>query len=117
MKELIVTTREELTAIVRLAVRSELGETQPVKFCEDDCLTTEQAAQLLQQSKNTLRQWRSQGKGPAFERRGRTVRYPKSALTAWRDSNMVVTADSAEIRSNFPRSSNSRPHVRGASHA
>lgn len=116
MKELIVTTREELTAIVRQAVRCELGETQPVSYGEDDCLTTEQAAQVLQQSQNTLRQWRSQGKGPAFERRGRTVRYPKSALNAWRDSNMVVTADSVEVR-NYPRSSNAHPRARGVSHA
>lgn len=116
MKELIVTTREELTAIVRQAVRCELGEAQPVTFCEDDCLTTEQAAQVLQQSQNTLRQWRSQGKGPAFERRGRTVRYPKSALKAWRDSNMVVTADSVEVR-NYPHSSGSRLRAPGVFHA
>jgi len=116
MKELIVTTREELTAIIKLAVRSEIGETKPVTFCEDDCLTTEQAAVFLQQSKNTLRQWRSQGRGPAYERRGRTIRYQKSALSAWRDSNVVVTAESVEAR-NYHGSSGSRPHALAASHA
>ncbi len=117
MKELIVTTPETLAAIVQQAVRRELGfYNQPTQLNDDESLTTEQAAAVLQQSKNTLRQWRSQGRGPAYEKRGRTIRYQLSALKAWRASNVVVTADSADVL-NSPRSSSSHPRARGVSHA
>ena len=96
MSQLIVTTLDELTHAVTLAVRRELSLYQAQQLGSDDSMTTEQAAIFLTQSKNTLRQWRCQGKGPAYEKRGRTIRYAKSALIAWRDANMVVTADSME---------------------
>lgn len=116
MSQLIVTTPETLAAIVQQAVRRELGFfNQPTQLNEDESLTTEQAAAVLQQSKNTLRQWRSQGRGPAYERRGRTIRYQLSALKAWRASNVVVTADSVEVRTS-PRSSGSRPRGQAVSH-
>lgn len=116
MKELIVTTPETLAAIVQQAVRRELGIiNQPTQLNDDESLTTEQAAAVLQQSKNTLRQWRSQGRGPAYEKRGRTIRYQLSALNAWRASNVVVTADSVEAR-HSSRSSSSHPFARAVSH-
>lgn len=45
-------------------------------------LTGKQCAERLQMSERTLANWRVQGKGPPFVKKGR-VRYPESELVAW----------------------------------
>lgn len=98
MSQVIVTTREELAAIVDLAVRKGMdaalrgmARQQP-----GDSLTPQQAAEYLCQSPNTLRQWRCQGRGPAYEKRGRNIRYKREDLESWRAANRVVTAEALE---------------------
>lgn len=49
----------------------------------ESLLTTKQAAAYLNLSERTLEQWRWEGKGPAFEKVGRLVRYRLSAIEAW----------------------------------
>ena len=57
---------------------------------EADVLLTElQAAQLLQISIRTLQAWRLRRSGPAYVQLGRAVRYRKSDLMGWIDSNTV----------------------------
>lgn len=50
-----------------------------------DCLITEtEAAKFLNFSISTLRNWRSEGKGPEFIKISqRTVRYRRRELNAW----------------------------------
>ena len=99
MSQVIVTTREELATIMSQVVRRELCLLRQMPpQGGDDSLTPQQAAEYLNQSVNTLRQWRSQGRGPAYEKRGRNIRYHKRDLDAWRDANVVVTAEACESR-------------------
>lgn len=47
---------------------------------DDALLDTHQASQLLGLSAGTLRKWRLHGRGPAFVRLGRSVKYRRSEL-------------------------------------
>lgn len=53
----------------------------------DELLTTVEVAQYLRIRVNTLEQWRSRGKGPAFERVGRRVRYRRREIEKWLKQN------------------------------
>ena len=97
MPGVIVTTREELTNIITQAIRMEVGAVmQKMPGKSPDSLTTAQAAKYLKQSPNTLKQWRNQGRGPAYEKRGRSIFYKAEDLDTWRDANMVMTAEAVE---------------------
>lgn len=48
--------------------------------------TTEQAAIFLGLKPNTLNVWRVQGRGPAYRKIGRNVRYVESDLAAFLES-------------------------------
>ena len=50
---------------------------------EDALLDTHQAARMLSLSAGTLRKWRLTGRGPAFVRLGRAVKYRHSALESF----------------------------------
>lgn len=45
--------------------------------------TTDEIAQELNLHPRTLINWRSQGKGPAFVRVGRSIRYRDTDIAAW----------------------------------
>ncbi|SEG44261.1 DNA binding domain-containing protein, excisionase family [Thermomonospora echinospora] len=45
--------------------------------------TTDQAAQHLGVARQTLANWRSQGRGPTWSKRGGVVRYRWADLDAW----------------------------------
>ena len=47
--------------------------------------TTLQAAEYLNLSPHTLTMWRQQGRGPAYLKFGRCVRYDRLALDQWVD--------------------------------
>jgi predicted DNA-binding transcriptional regulator AlpA len=56
----------------------------------DDALLTEvEAADLLRMSERTLQAWRGQGRGPAFVRAGRAIRYRRSDLAIWIEAHVV----------------------------
>lgn len=118
MSQVIVTTREELSAIIAQTVRRELCSVMDLTAVAggDDILTPQQAAGYLVQSPNTLRQWRSQGRGPAYEKRGRNIRYRKQDLDAWRNANVVVTAEALESHP-LAQAAVTRPPVGGVFHA
>jgi excisionase family DNA binding protein len=46
-------------------------------------LTIDEAAAYLRQPVKTLRNWRSEGRGPASMKLGRRVLYDKTDLDAW----------------------------------
>lgn len=43
----------------------------------------------------TLANWRSEGKGPPFQKFGSRVRYPLTTLVAWEGQNMHLTGRQA----------------------
>jgi hypothetical protein len=55
-------------------------------------LNEKQASQFLGCSVAALRKWRLLGKGPAYCRVGRLVRYSETDLTAFLDANRVQPA-------------------------
>lgn len=55
----------------------------------DNLLTTQKVATLLGISEATLRFWRHKGKGPAFVRVGRVVRYKRKEIERWIVSRSV----------------------------
>lgn len=57
----------------------------------DGLLTEVAAADLLQLSNRTLQTWRCKGIGPTFIRAGRAIRYRRSDLIRWVDSNAVLS--------------------------
>jgi len=54
----------------------------------EELLTTRQAAAFLKVSPKTLERMRVEGAGPAFVKVGRSVRYRRSDLLAFIDSNV-----------------------------
>lgn len=54
-------------------------------------LNTEQAAEWLGMKANTLKEWRSDEKGPRFVRvSARCIRYPMEYLIQWRNDRVHV---------------------------
>jgi hypothetical protein len=50
-------------------------------------ITPKQAADLLNRKMQTLAQWRVEGRGPAFEKYGRSVLYVRKDVEEWRKAN------------------------------
>ncbi|NMZ47042.1 helix-turn-helix transcriptional regulator [Pseudomonas oryzihabitans] len=51
-----------------------------------DYINNAQAADIIGIKPTTLEIWRIHGKGPAFRKFGRSIRYVKSEVVAWLDS-------------------------------
>jgi len=60
-------------------------------------LSTAQTAQLLNVTMHQLAQWRYEGRGPAFVRDGRWIRYRRSAVERWLKSREVYPAREAAV--------------------
>ena len=50
---------------------------------DDDLLTLQEVAELLDVSPNTIYYWRYQGTGPKGHRVGRRIRYKRSDIVEW----------------------------------
>jgi predicted DNA-binding transcriptional regulator AlpA len=59
-------------------------------------LTPRQLAEVCGLKPNTLAKMRVAGRGPAFTRCGRSIRYPLSLVEQWLQANIVAGADAAE---------------------
>lgn len=57
------------------------------------------AAELLSIDEKTLANWRSAGRGPRFARVGRSIRYPLSEITRYRDQALGVATGDTEPES------------------
>jgi hypothetical protein len=55
----------------------------------EDYLNDVEAAKVLRLSPQTLRNWRTQSRGPAYSRAGRAIRYAIDDLRAYMDQNRV----------------------------
>ena len=66
---------------------------------EQTVLTPVQAARYLGISKDVLRLWRSQGKGPCHFRAGeKLIRYRRNDLDAWIEARLSAPADASVRR-------------------
>lgn len=54
---------------------------------EREWRTPNEVAAMLKLSPNTLANWRSQGKGPAYSKAGRLVRYWSDDVDDWMESH------------------------------
>ncbi|MCB0446253.1 MAG: helix-turn-helix domain-containing protein [Gelidibacter sp.] len=61
-------------------------------------LSTGQAASFLKLAPGTLQNWRSQGKGPYFIKRGNNVYYPKETLSSYLRKNAKLYHSTAQWR-------------------
>ncbi len=67
--------------------------------CDDErCIDTNELAELINMSPVTLAQWRAAGKGPAFFRFGRHIRYRLSEVRAWIDARHIGEARGNALR-------------------
>lgn len=60
-------------------------------------LTQAEAAKYLGYSPAALHLWRSEGRGPAYVRATRSVRYRRADLEAWQAQHRVETRESRAI--------------------
>lgn len=49
----------------------------------DSLITSKKAAEILCIREDTLRRWRTIGKGPAFIKDGNMIRYSQSEIQSW----------------------------------
>lgn len=81
-QELIVITGDKLEELITGAVqRGVLMAMEGLHLPEN--MTEAQTANYLCLSQETLRRWRAEGRGPAYQKLGRAVRYLRSELDAW----------------------------------
>jgi excisionase family DNA binding protein len=56
---------------------------------ENNVLSLEQTSQYLGVSQAALRAWKRQGKGPAFFRAGKLLKFRRSDLDGWMEARLV----------------------------
>ena len=93
---IIVATPEELRSLITSAVLDALFRSEKVGNKTKDVLNEKQAAEYLGKKPGTLRQWRSDCKGPAYHKKDRQIMYKKTDLDAWLESGRTLTAESLE---------------------
>lgn len=85
MSGVVVLTHDELAGLLESSARKGalLALREVDSLTRRGELTEQEAAGVLGQSPNTLRQWRCQGRGPRWTKAGRRVLYSRSDLDAW----------------------------------
>jgi excisionase family DNA binding protein len=61
-------------------------------------LTEKEVATRLAVSPFTVRAWRRQGRGPAFMKLGRAVRYRPEAVETWAHEATIATSLSSDLK-------------------
>ena len=64
----------------------------------ENFLTTEQVAELLNLSSRTLEGMRCKGNGPAFCKLGRKCLYRQSDINKWVEANLCISTSEVAIR-------------------
>jgi excisionase family DNA binding protein len=92
MDDIIVIKKTELLLMVaeqvKRAVASALSDNNVRTV-----MTSTEASEYLRISEDTLRTWRSDGRGPKYSKLGSQVRYKRSDLDAWIERGMKITID------------------------
>ena len=94
-RAIIVATPQELRHLLRDVVRAELAAVSPRKETKD-VMNEKQAAEYIDQKPGTLRQWRSNAKGPAYHKKGRRIFYKKTDLDAWMAAGRRFTTETPD---------------------
>lgn len=98
MSEVVVVSKAELSSLLTDAVSRGVAEAlRRIQKNAPREMAEEEAAEYLGVARATLRSWRSLGKGPAFHKYSRNVRYSRADLDAWLELNRVQTADSVGV--------------------
>ena len=92
---IIVATPHELRTLIRDAVRIEMAVAKPQNETRE-IFNEKQAAEYVGQKPGTLRQWRTNGKGPAYHKKGRRVFYKKGDLDAWMAIGRKFTSETSD---------------------
>lgn len=98
MSQVIVTTPAELSAIIAEVIRREMAALALETARPKAIMNEKEAAAYVEQSPNTLRYWRSQGRGPAYQKSKRGIRYDRKDLDAWLASNRTLTSEAPHAR-------------------
>lgn len=97
MSEVIVISPDKLREIVQDAVASGVGSAIATIYQKTPKEMNDfEAAEYLGISPITLRNWRTQKKGPKYHKAGRTVRYARKDLDIYLRQSEVHTIDSLE---------------------
>ena len=98
MNQVAVLSPDEMQAMVRNAVRAELGAMVREAAMPKAAFSPVEAAEYLNMSEQTLRSWRSEGKGPAYVTLGRSIMYLKKDLDAFFESNRKFTSGAPDAQ-------------------
>ena len=84
MQKLIITTEEDLTIIIEMAIRKAIGEKSTINPPPevDTFLNIEEACKYLRMAKQTMYQFTSTNTIPHFKK-GKRLLFSKLALTKW----------------------------------
>ena len=93
---IIVATPKELYSLIMGAVQEALSAVEKQAGKTKAILNEKQAAEYLEKKPGTLRQWRSDCKGPAYHKKGRQILYKKTDLDAWLEAGRTLTAESLD---------------------
>jgi hypothetical protein len=74
----------------------------------DDLLTSEQASEVLNVRLGTLQSWRCTGRGPAYIRVGKVVRYSRKALSEYINAHTHIPAVTAMRAGSQPETRDER---------
>ena len=96
MNQIAVMTPDQLQSFVRDAVRAELGALVRDMSKPQNSYTIQEAADFLGYSVHALNKWRKDGRGPAFRKGDKGVRYERSDLEAFKQSERILTTDSPD---------------------
>ena len=96
-QQVIVMTPDEVKEVVNSAVQSAVSHVLRDIAKTKNIMTEEEAAGYVGQKQNTLRFWRGQSKGPAYQKFAKGIRYAKKDLDDWMASNKVHTSDSRPV--------------------
>lgn len=81
-QEIVVIAQDKLEALIAGAVQR--GVCMAIDGLRlPETMTEAQAATYLCLSQETLRRWRTERRGPVYQKLGRAVRYQRSDLDAW----------------------------------
>lgn len=76
------------TAIAVLLVNDHTDSIESARMSPIKLLNNAQTAELIGVRPNTLEIWRIQGKGPAYRKVGRLVRYVEAEVFSWLDDQV-----------------------------
>jgi len=83
--------QEEIRAARPSDLPPEVVEIELIK--RQDYLAPKEVEKIYRLNANTLAQWRSQGRGPAYSKDGEVIRYRKKDIEDYMQSNRIRTRD------------------------